>query len=90
MKRTWGPEYPQDLWSRGTESTSGGGRVYPELNFTLPPMLVQTDTMERVRAQYPQISTGAIQRAVELEAPGLVVEFETLPPMTENPVGALS
>ena len=24
-------------------------------------------------------------RAVELEAPGLVVEFETLPPMTENP-----
>ena len=23
--------------------------------------------------------------AVELEAPGLVVEFETLPPMTENP-----
>ena len=36
-------------------------------------------------AQYQQIITGALQRAVELEAPGLVVEFETLPPMTENP-----
>ena len=41
--------------------------------------------MPEVRQQYQQIITGALQRAVELEAPGLVVEFETLPPMTENP-----
>ena len=41
--------------------------------------------MPEVREQYQQIITGALQRAVELEAPGLVVEFETLPPMTENP-----
>ena len=27
--------------------------------------------------------------AVELEAPGLVIEFETLPPMTENPAWGL-
>ncbi len=63
----------------------GGGLVYPELNFTLPPMLVDKTTMPEVRAQYQQIITGALQRAAELEAPGLVIEFETLPPMTENP-----
>lgn len=65
--------------------TIGGGVVYPELNFTLPPMYVNQQTMPEVRRQYQQIITGALQRAVELEAPGLVVEFETLPPMTENP-----
>ena len=63
----------------------GGGLVYPELNFTLPPMLVDASTMPEVRKQYQQIITGALQRAAELEAPGLVIEFETLPPMTENP-----
>ena len=65
--------------------TLGGGLVYPELNFTLPTMFVDVTTMPEVRRQYHQIITGALQRAVELEAPGLVVEFETLPPMTENP-----
>ncbi len=65
--------------------TIGGGTVYPELNFTLPPMYVNQQTMPEVRRQYQQIITGALQRAVELEAPGLVIEFETLPPMTENP-----
>jgi len=65
--------------------TLGGGLVYPELNFTLPPMFVDATTMPEVRRNYQQIITGAMQRAVELEAPGVVVEFETLPPMTENP-----
>jgi methanol--5-hydroxybenzimidazolylcobamide Co-methyltransferase len=65
--------------------TIGGGTVYPELNFTLPPMFVDKSTMPEVRMQYQQIISGALQRAVELEAHGLVVEFETLPPMTENP-----
>ncbi len=65
--------------------TIGGGIVYPELNFTLPTMLIDATTMPEVRAHYRQIITGALQRAVELETPGLVVEFETLPPMTEHP-----
>jgi methanol---5-hydroxybenzimidazolylcobamide Co-methyltransferase len=63
----------------------GGGRVYPELNFTLPTMFVNENTMPEVREQYRQIISGSLKRAVELEASGLVVEFETLPPMTENP-----
>jgi len=65
--------------------TIGGGLVYPELNFTLPTMLVDETTMPEVRRNYRDIITGALQRAVELEAPGVVIEFETLPPMTENP-----
>jgi methanol--5-hydroxybenzimidazolylcobamide Co-methyltransferase len=63
----------------------GAGAVYPELNFTLPTMLVNAETMPEVRRHYREIITGATQRAVELEAPGLVIEFETVPPMTENP-----
>ena len=31
----------------------GGGTVYPELNFTLPPMLVDRDTMPDVRVWCP-------------------------------------
>jgi len=69
--------------------TIGGGVVYPELNFTLPPMFVNESTMPDVRQHYQQIISGALQRAVELEAPGVVIEFETLPPMTENPTWAV-
>jgi methanol--5-hydroxybenzimidazolylcobamide Co-methyltransferase len=52
-------------------------------------MLVNGSTMAEIRGQYQQIITGALQRAAELETPGLVVEFETLPPMTENPAWAI-
>ncbi len=58
----------------------GGGTVYPELNFTLPPMLVNGETMPQVRQQYRDIITHALARAVELNPPGMVIEFETLPP----------
>jgi methanol--5-hydroxybenzimidazolylcobamide Co-methyltransferase len=63
----------------------GGGEVYPELNFTLPPMTIGADTMPEIRQHYTEIITDAAQRAAELEVPGLVVEFETLPPMCETP-----
>ncbi len=63
----------------------GGGTVYPELNFTLPPMELSERTMDAVLAQYQEIITGALKRAAELDAPGVVVEFETLPEMTRYP-----
>lgn len=63
----------------------GGGTVYPEINFTLPPMLIETGTMNKVCDEYRQMIAGVLKRALELEAPGVVVEFETLPPMTEHP-----
>ena len=63
----------------------GGGIVYPELNFTLPPMSVNDSTMAEIRHQYRDIARAACRRAGELDAPGLIIEFETLPPMTEHP-----
>jgi methanol--5-hydroxybenzimidazolylcobamide Co-methyltransferase len=63
----------------------GGGTVYPELNFTLPALAVNADTMPEIRRQYSEMIGGACRRAVELYAPGLVVEFELLPEMTMTP-----
>jgi len=67
----------------------GGGQVYPELNFTLPAMPVEASTMPAVLEQYRQIITSATRRAAELHCDGLVVEFETLPPMTIEPQWAI-
>jgi len=67
----------------------GGGTVYPELNFTLPPMAIDATTMGEVRRNYEQIIDGALRRAADLEVPGVVIEFETLPPMTEHPAWGL-
>ncbi|OQB13712.1 MAG: Methanol-cobalamin methyltransferase B subunit [Firmicutes bacterium ADurb.Bin193] len=63
----------------------GGGTVYPEVNFTLPPMLITKETMPEVVRNYREITTGICERAKELFVPGFVAEIETLPPMTENP-----
>jgi methanol--5-hydroxybenzimidazolylcobamide Co-methyltransferase len=63
----------------------GGGQVYPEVNFTLPGMTINAETMSEVREQYLQMVTGVCNRAVELYAPGLVVEFELLPDLTLCP-----
>ena len=67
----------------------GGGLVYPELNFTLPPMEITAATMRTVVRHYEGIIKDALRRAAELEAPGVVIEFETLPPMTATPAFGL-
>ncbi len=63
----------------------GGGKVYPELNFTLPPMTVSEENMAEISRHYREIVTGALDRALHLESPGLVLEFETLVEMTQHP-----
>ena len=65
--------------------TIGGGTVLPEINFTLPPMLITPDTMDDVLANYRAIMEGVCERAVDLGVPGFVAEIELLPPMTFNP-----
>ena len=63
----------------------GGGTIYPELNFTLPPMLITKETMPEVLKQYSEIIEDACKRAKELYVPGFVAEIELLPPTTYNP-----
>lgn len=67
----------------------GGGLVYPELNFTLSSIEISAANMPAVARQYRDIITDALRRAAELEAPGVVIEFETLPPMTATPAFGL-
>lgn len=63
----------------------GAGKVYPELNFTLPPMALTGETFPEVREQYRGIVTDALARAVDLHMEGLLLEFETLLEMTLHP-----
>lgn len=63
----------------------GTGSVLPEVNFTLPAMLVNETTWPEVVACYHEMIEGVIRRSVELEVPQLLVEFETLPDLTLNP-----
>lgn len=65
--------------------TIGGGRVHPELNFTLPAMQITEDTWPAIVRQYTEIIADALERAERLHCDGLVVEFETLPEMTRRP-----
>lgn len=63
----------------------GGGQVYPEINFTLPPMQIEKETMPLVIQNFKEIITGICERAKDLYVSGFVAEIETLPPMTFNP-----
>jgi methanol--5-hydroxybenzimidazolylcobamide Co-methyltransferase len=63
----------------------GEGPVIPEVNFTLPTIDINCDTWPEIRRQYSEVIEGICKRAVDLEVPELLVEFETLPPMTVHP-----
>jgi methanol--5-hydroxybenzimidazolylcobamide Co-methyltransferase len=69
----------------GNELTIGGGLIYPEINFTLPPMKIKENTWESILKQYSEIIDAVIKRSELLKVPGIVIEFEQLPPMTSNP-----
>jgi methanol---5-hydroxybenzimidazolylcobamide Co-methyltransferase len=62
----------------------GGGEVYPEINFTLPPMMINAENMPEILKIYKDIITGIADRAVDLHVPGFVTEVELLPPCTWN------
>lgn len=68
----------------GNDLVIGNGTVYPEINFTLPEMIVTKDTMKEVRKHYTEIIREITLRAKKLHSQGFVVEFEHLPPLTEH------
>jgi len=59
--------------------------VYPEVNFTLPPISITDATWAEVLGHYEEIAEGVVKRALALSVPGIVLEFELLPPMTDRP-----
>jgi methanol--5-hydroxybenzimidazolylcobamide Co-methyltransferase len=63
----------------------GDGAVYPEVNFTLPAMLLDQSSRSATLRIYEEMAAEVIGRALALQVPGLVLEFEHLPPMTESP-----
>jgi len=63
----------------------GGGQVYAELNFTLPIMSINDNSLDRVYEHYREIAEGALERALQLNSKGVVLEFETLLEMTKTP-----
>jgi methanol---5-hydroxybenzimidazolylcobamide Co-methyltransferase len=63
----------------------GGGLVYPELNFTLPSMEINDQTLPEITTHYREIIQGALEKALHLHGEGVVFEFETLIEMTKTP-----
>lgn len=63
----------------------GGGRIYPELNFTLPTMSINKSDYTEVIKHYRDIVTGALDHALHLYSDGVVLELETLIEMTQIP-----
>jgi len=71
--------------SCGLGLTIGAGTVFPEVNFTLPPISILESTWPEVKAHYEEMAAQILRRAVALAVPGIVLEFELLPAMTEQP-----
>lgn len=65
--------------------TIGGGQVFPEVNFTLPALTIDAESWSQVVAHYEEMAKNVLKRAVSLQVPGIVLEFELLPAMTETP-----
>ena len=63
----------------------GAGLVIPEINFTLPAMEIDASRWSEIRDIYEKLIEDICERAVDLQVPGLLVEFETLPAMTMTP-----
>ena len=84
---------PQDLVfgqsprpvSCGFDLKIGAGPVFPEVNFTLPIIDVIPENWGQVCAHYEEMARNILKRAIALKVPGIVLEFELLPAMTENP-----
>ena len=69
----------------GFDLTIGDGSVYPEVNFTLPTIAIEAETWPKIVTHYEQMANDIVRRSLSLKVPGLVLEFELLPAMTEHP-----
>src|SRR5262249_47325207 len=63
----------------------GDGQVLPEVNFTLPAILIEAATWPAVLAPYDEIAKAILRRAAALRVPGIVLEFQFLPALPATP-----
>ncbi len=63
----------------------GGGHVYPEINFTIPPMEISEKTLPELIPYYKGIVTDTLERALHLNSEGIIIEYEPLIEMTRYP-----
>ncbi|MFO0890514.1 MAG: methyltransferase MtaB domain-containing protein [Isosphaeraceae bacterium] len=75
-------EHPVDC---GFGLRIGAGPVFPEVNFTLPVIEVGLATWREILGHYDEMSRNILRRVQALQVPGVVLEFELLPAMTETP-----
>jgi methanol--5-hydroxybenzimidazolylcobamide Co-methyltransferase len=61
----------------------GAGVVLPEVNFTLPGMHVTRESFGKVRDEYTAMVQSVIDRLIELQSPGAVIEIEHPPQLTQ-------
>jgi len=71
--------------SCGLDLNIGKGAVFPEINFTLPTITIRSDTLPEILTHYEQMVTSILERAADLQPPGLVLEFEHLPALSYQP-----
>jgi len=69
----------------GFDLEIGAGTVFPEVNFTLPAIGISGESWQAVVNHYEEIASHILKRVVALKVPGVVLEFELLPAMTETP-----
>lgn len=65
--------------------TVGGGRVVPEVNFTLPAIAIEEATITAVTDRFADMVRRICERAVALQQDALVLEFEQLFELTKRP-----
>jgi methanol--5-hydroxybenzimidazolylcobamide Co-methyltransferase len=69
----------------GFDLNVGGGQVFPEVNFTLPAIAIDAGNWPAIVAHYDEMARNILRRALALKVPGIALEFELLPAMTETP-----
>ena len=69
----------------GFDVQIGSGEVLPEVDFTLPEMLIKPETWPEVENQYQRITNGVLARAQALGCNAIGLEIEHLFEMTTNP-----
>ena len=62
----------------------GDGVMIPEINYTPPPMTIESHNRAEVQGQFREIVDAVLDRAERLRPPGLVLQFEHLPALTEH------